>query len=207
MNYPGGQAPEPRPSIRQRIRNSLVPLPDPDPRVKKRGFGWGWLVFMAVLGIALLKSLGSLPLAKTDRGIILVISLPVSAVIYLLIRKLIIGRGHYGNGAWIGSVWAGLVALLFCAFVVGFNLGLAGRLLSARNGMRTEEPQKVFVEGQYFTVGSTREEVLRIQGPPTLKLEFVWYYDDSYVQFDSDGKVNDVWNYSKNLKVKPWKLP
>ena len=56
-------------------------------------------------------------------------------------------------------------------------------------------------------MGSTREEVLRIQGPPTFKLAMVWFYEDSQVQFDSDGKVSYIWNYSKNLKVKPEKLP
>ncbi len=56
-------------------------------------------------------------------------------------------------------------------------------------------------------MGSTREEVLRIQGPPTFKLELVWFYGDSQVQFDSDGKVTNIWDVSKNLKVKSEKLP
>ncbi|MBE3046925.1 DUF4328 domain-containing protein [Candidatus Bathyarchaeota archaeon] len=79
------------------------------------------------------------------------------------------------------------------------------QLTGNRDG--NKEPQKVYVKGQYFTVGSTREEVMRIQVPPTFKLEMVWFYGDSQVQFDSDGKVTYIWDYSKNLKAKPEKLP
>jgi hypothetical protein len=81
-----------------------------------------------------------------------------------------------------------------------------GLFLLTIKGDRNGDPQKVHAEGPYFTVGSTREEVLRIQGPPTFKLEMVWFYGDSQVQFDSDGKVSSIWDYSKNLKVKPEKL-
>ena len=56
-------------------------------------------------------------------------------------------------------------------------------------------------------MGSTREEVLRIQGPPTYKLELVWFYEDSQVQFDSDGKVSYIWDISKNLKIRLEKQP
>jgi hypothetical protein len=82
-----------------------------------------------------------------------------------------------------------------------------GLFILTIKGDRNGDPQKVYAEGPCFTVGSTREEVLKIQGPPTFKLEMVWFYDDSQVQFDSDGKVSSIWNYSKNLKVRPEKLP
>ena len=96
-------------------------------------------------------------------------------------------------------VWGSIsIAVLFLA--VGIYVGM-------RSGERNEAPQKAYAEGRYFGIGSTREEVLKIQGDPTFKLEMVWFYDDSQVQFDSDGKVSYIWNYSKNLKVKPEKLP
>jgi hypothetical protein len=98
-----------------------------------------------------------------------------------------------------GLVWGAVLAAV--------PLLVIGIFLLTRGGEKTDEPQKVYAEGQYFSVGSTREEVLRIQGPPTFKLEMVWFYEDSQVQFDSDGKVNYVWDYSKNLKIKPEKRP
>ena len=104
--------------------------------------------------------------------------------------------------------------LIWGAVLVAVPLIAISVFLLTRNGEKNEEPQKsagkgtsVYAEGQYFTVGSTREEVLRIQGPPTFKLEMVWFYGDSQVQFDSDGKVTHIWDISKNLKVKPEKLP
>ena len=98
-----------------------------------------------------------------------------------------------------GLVWGGAV--------VAVLLLVAGIYLLTRGGEKTDEPQEPYARGQYLAVGSTREEVLRIQGPPTYKLEAVWFYGDSQVQFDSDGKVTSIWNISKNLKVKPEKLP
>jgi hypothetical protein len=97
--------------------------------------------------------------------------------------------------------------LVWGAVLVAVPLLVIGIFLLTRGGEKTDEPQKLYAEGQYFTVGSAREEVMRIQGPPTFKLEMVWFYEDSQVQFDSDGKVTYIWDYSKNLKVKPEKLP
>jgi hypothetical protein len=97
--------------------------------------------------------------------------------------------------------------LAWGAVLVAVPLLVIGIFLLTRGGEKTDEPQKLYAEGQYFTVGSAREEVMRIQGPPTFKLEMVWFYEDSQVQFDSDGKVTYIWDYSKNLKVKPEKLP
>jgi len=97
--------------------------------------------------------------------------------------------------------------LVWGAVLVAVPLLVIGIFLLTRGGEKTDGPQKLYAEGQYFTVGSTREEVLKIQGPPTFKLEMAWFYGDSQVQFDSDGKVNYIWDYSKNLKLKPEKLP
>ena len=119
------QAPEYRLSIWRRIRSFLVPKPDPNPLIKKRGFGWGWLIFMSVLGAAL-HTLADVPLAIRDMDIAILISLPISAVIYLLIRKRIIEKGHYGNEAWHGSIWAGILTFFPGAMIAGFIAGLAG---------------------------------------------------------------------------------
>ncbi len=98
-------------------------------------------------------------------------------------------------------------ALVWGAVLVAVLLFVIGIFLLTRGGEKTDGPQELYAAGQYFTVGSTREEVLKIQGPPTFKLEMVWFYGDSQVQFDSDGKVTNIWDISKNLKVKSEKLP
>lgn len=79
--------------------------------------------------------------------------------------------------------------------------------LLTRRGATGDSPRRPYPDGRYFGVGSTREEVLRIQGPPTYKLELVWFYEDSQVQFDSDGKVSYIWDISKNLKIRLEKQP
>jgi hypothetical protein len=54
----------------------------------------------------------------------------------------------------------------------------------------------------YFTAGSTKTEVLAVQGPPTLTSEHVWEYGGSRVYFRS-GRVSkwEIWPRSP-LKVK-----
>jgi outer membrane protein assembly factor BamE (lipoprotein component of BamABCDE complex) len=49
----------------------------------------------------------------------------------------------------------------------------------------------------YFTIGSTKDEVLAIQGPPSLASEHVWEYGGSRVYF-RNGRVThwDVWSNS-----------
>ncbi len=51
----------------------------------------------------------------------------------------------------------------------------------------------------YFTLGSTRDEVLSIQGTPTVVQGNVWSYQLSEIQF-LDGRVRNVNNFSDNLK-------
>jgi hypothetical protein len=52
----------------------------------------------------------------------------------------------------------------------------------------------------YFTVGSTKDEVLRIQGQPTTVSELMWFYGISHVDFDINGRVVG-WDGS-NIKAK-----
>ena len=96
-------------------------------------------------------------------------------------------------------VWGGVI--------VAVLLLVGGGFLLMRRGGNGDEPRRSYAKGQYFGVGSTREEVLRIQGPPTYKLELAWFYEDSQVQFDSDGKVAYIWDISKNLKIRSEKRP
>jgi hypothetical protein len=54
----------------------------------------------------------------------------------------------------------------------------------------------------YFTVGSTKDEVLTVQGTPTEFNEYVWKYRSSSVFFKNDRVVSwDVWPGSP-LKVR-----
>lgn len=53
----------------------------------------------------------------------------------------------------------------------------------------------------YFTIGSTQDEVLAVQGTPTGIIGNSWHYDYSSVQF-LNGKVKGYSDISKNLKVR-----
>ena len=53
----------------------------------------------------------------------------------------------------------------------------------------------------YFTIGSTKDEVLEIQGTPSSVTGNTWHYGDSLVDFYRD-RVSDYSNSSKNLKVR-----
>lgn len=53
----------------------------------------------------------------------------------------------------------------------------------------------------FFTIGSSKEEVLAAQGEPTYKRTYVWWYDDSRVLFDKNERVWRYKNSSGNLKV------
>jgi hypothetical protein len=65
-----------------------------------------------------------------------------------------------------------------------------------------EAPAPADQANSYFTVGSTKAEVLAVQGPPTLTSENVWEYGGSRVYFRS-GRVSkwDMWPHSP-LKIK-----
>jgi len=53
----------------------------------------------------------------------------------------------------------------------------------------------------YFTIGSSQDEVLAVQGTPSRISGSRWHYGISYVDF-YNSKVSSFSNYSKNLKVK-----
>lgn len=52
-----------------------------------------------------------------------------------------------------------------------------------------------------FTIGSTKDDVLLVQGTPTGVASYGWHYELSTVRFDSEGKVVGYSNLGKNLKV------
>ena len=55
----------------------------------------------------------------------------------------------------------------------------------------------------YFTIGSSKDEVLTVQGTPTKPGQYTWEYGFSKVEFDRNGKVSS-WYVSRTdrLKVK-----
>lgn len=53
----------------------------------------------------------------------------------------------------------------------------------------------------FFTVGSTQDEVLVVQGTPTRMDTSKWYYGFSEVRF-KNGRVEDYDNYFGNLRVR-----
>jgi len=56
-------------------------------------------------------------------------------------------------------------------------------------------------EKGYFTIGSTKDEVIALQGTPSAIIGNIWIYDLSQIKFYND-KVVSYSNVSKNLKVK-----
>ncbi|GLI33522.1 DnaJ domain-containing protein [Desulforhabdus amnigena] len=55
------------------------------------------------------------------------------------------------------------------------------------------------VQKQFFTVGSTRDEVLAVQGTPTSIQGSIWFYRSSHIQF-RDEKVQSVFDAEGNLR-------
>lgn len=60
-------------------------------------------------------------------------------------------------------------------------------------------PAKPIITNQ-FTNGSSKNEVLKIQGQPTSGDNFIWWYGYSYVTFDPNGRVNG-W-HGENLNAR-----
>ena len=59
-----------------------------------------------------------------------------------------------------------------------------------------------FIPQEYFSVGSTQEEVRKIQGTPTKIFLDTWHYDYDSVDFDGSGRVIGYSNNSGKLKVR-----
>lgn len=55
---------------------------------------------------------------------------------------------------------------------------------------------------EYFTIGSTRDQVLAVQGTPTKVQGGLWFYHFSNIQF-REGKVAQVVNSDGNLRFNP----
>ena len=55
--------------------------------------------------------------------------------------------------------------------------------------------------GDYFTLDSTKDDVLAVQGTPTSIVGETWYYSYSTINF-YNGRVRGYSNTSKNLHVK-----
>jgi hypothetical protein len=62
-------------------------------------------------------------------------------------------------------------------------------------------PQTISSFKDYFTLGSTKDEVLAVQGTPKKIIGDTWYYGYSSIDFNN-GKVKGYSNISKNLKVR-----
>ncbi len=56
-------------------------------------------------------------------------------------------------------------------------------------------------KSNYFSIGSTKKEVLKIQGQPTSMNDYFWKYGYSKVDF-KDGRVSGYNNWDNNLKIK-----
>lgn len=62
-----------------------------------------------------------------------------------------------------------------------------------------EPPAKPIITNQ-FTIGSSKNEVLKIQGQPTSGDNFIWWYGDAYVTFDPNDRVSG-W-HGENLNAR-----
>ncbi len=81
--------------------------------------------------------------------------------------------------------------------VVGYD-NFTGRL---KVKLIPQKPVKKATKG-FFSIGSTRDEVIALQGTPTRIIGNKWYYGLSEVVF-KNGKVVHVTNISHNLKFSP----
>lgn len=82
--------------------------------------------------------------------------------------------------------------------VIGYNNNGNLKVKEEPKKVENEDPIRSLID--YFTVGSTQEEVLAIQGEPDKILGLAWIYGDSVVTI-SQGKVISYENRG-NLKVK-----
>ena len=60
---------------------------------------------------------------------------------------------------------------------------------SLDNPLRIDRDQAILRREGFFGVGSTKEEVRAVQGPPTTETDTVWYYAPSMVFFENDRVV------------------
>lgn len=72
--------------------------------------------------------------------------------------------------------------------------------LSADNEMSQLEEDRYKEMVEYFTIGTSVGEVLRIQGPPDLVVDNTWFYGESSIEFE-DGVVKD-WKRNANHPLK-----
>ncbi len=63
------------------------------------------------------------------------------------------------------------------------------------------QPSTIVQTKGFFSIGSTKDEVLTIQGTPTTMYMNRWYYGSSLVEFYND-KVITYSNTSHNLKIR-----
>lgn len=78
---------------------------------------------------------------------------------------------------------------------------LRARVLEKVRGAGSKSAtQQAEPSATYFTVGSSQEEVLAIQGRPTASTESVWLYGDSEVYFVG-GRVSN-WKNSRNSPLR-----
>ena len=54
----------------------------------------------------------------------------------------------------------------------------------------------------YFTIGSTKDDVLRLAGQPYSFTDTKWTYSNANVYFDYRGKVTKWWDPNKKLKAR-----
>jgi hypothetical protein len=67
------------------------------------------------------------------------------------------------------------------------------------------EPNHPRIQG-YFTLGSSKDEVLSVQGTPTKPGQYTWEYGFSKVEFDRNGKVSS-WYASRTDRLKAKMVP
>jgi hypothetical protein len=100
------------------------------------------------------------------------------------------GVGSRGSRARRFGLGGGILFVLACALVMEVLLSPFGAIHKAHGG--------------YFTIGSTKDEVLAVQGIPTRMVispnGSIWYYGLSNVHFAS-GRVRS-WNISPNNPLK-----
>ena len=115
------------------------------------------------------------------------------------------GRGPLLSYFWARSVAVLGLLVLATAIIIVVALRDDSRRVSRLDSNSEETPttegEEVASDGRAFALGSSRDEVLSVQGTPTSVESNRWMYELSSVDF-ADGKVEGYANVSRNLRVR-----
>lgn len=98
-----------------------------------------------------------------------------------------------------GNIWH--YGLSWISFVGDRVTYYSNRALNLKISMMSKSGVDSVQTAGHFTIGSTKDEVLAVQGTPTSVNGSIWNYGLSWIEFDGDTVANYA-NPSMNLRIK-----